>query len=242
MRLHHWVLLALVFLATLAMRLPAGWVLALLPAGASCTNPSGTLWNGQCAQLVVAGHALKEVGWSLEFWPLLTATVRAELRVDDDALRGHARVRRGPGGTLEISDTQLHLRADGSLLTLVPPGWAGEADANISHGLYDAGVLRAVTGHIEVTDLAQRDPPLRLGNYALDLVETPGLAVSGQLHDLGGPLAVTATLRSTDGREFALDGQVGSRDDADPALQRALDALGPADAGGRRSFSVAGSM
>jgi hypothetical protein len=67
-------------------------------------------------------------------------------------------------------------------------------------------------------------------------------AIRGELRDVGGPLAVAGTLVIRNGSEYELSGSAAARADANAELAKAVEFLGPADAQGRRPYSLAGSF
>ena len=60
--------------------------------------------------------------------------------------------------------------------------------------------------------------------------------------DKNGPFAVNAQLSVATDRSFLLEGTVAPRAAVPEGMQRSLDLLGPADAAGRRPFSVSGTL
>jgi hypothetical protein len=80
---------------------------------------------------------------------------------------------------------------------------------------------------------------LRIGSYEIvfDAAPSGSDARTGRIKDLGGPLEVTGSLQFTRPPGYLLQGLVRSRPEASPTLQRQLEALGPADAEGRRTFA-----
>ncbi len=66
--------------------------------------------------------------------------------------------------------------------------------------------------------------------------------LTAAVRDKDGPFAVDAQLTLNRARNFALEGTLQPRGPVPPAMERSLQLLGPADAAGRRQFSVGGSL
>jgi hypothetical protein len=113
----------------------------------------------------------------------------------------------------------------------------GTAHADIAFAHVVKKIVTQLQGHIELHDLEDRDRDvLPLGNYSLTFPGGSG-DPTGQLQDLGGPLAVQGTVRLTqDMPGFELQGYITPRADAAPALLNQLQYLGSPDAQGRRQF------
>jgi hypothetical protein len=62
------------------------------------------------------------------------------------------------------------------------------------------------------------------------------------VRDKSGPFSVDGQLTLNRARNFALEGTLQPRGPVAPAMERSLQLLGPADATGRRQFSVGGSL
>ena len=54
----------LVFLAVLALYLPASWFASLLPAQAKCAELGGSIWHGECLGLIVENNKLGDASWN----------------------------------------------------------------------------------------------------------------------------------------------------------------------------------
>jgi hypothetical protein len=65
---------------------------------------------------------------------------------------------------------------------------------------------------------------------------------TGVVHDLGGPLALDATLQLTRDPGYVLQGQVTARPSAPAEFADELKYLGSPDASGRRPFSLSGTF
>jgi general secretion pathway protein N len=241
------ILAAALFALTVLVRAPAAWVLAAAPAAIECRAPAGSVWHGACGQLRVPGAELDGIGWSLHFWPLLLGRLELELRSADARAPGTVRLTRAPGGRLELSDLHADLPLDAGLVPLFPAGWSGQLQLALTSIVFSDGKLALVQGTVTARSLAQRSPAMPFGSYQLDFFPVTGRAsaraglISAQLHDLGGPLAVTGTL-TIRGSEYELSGLVSARAEASAELAKAVGFLGPADVQGRRTFTLGGTF
>jgi general secretion pathway protein N len=240
-------LVALVLLAlaaTLLVRLPARWGLALAPAGVSCEQPSGSVWSGGCKGLHVEGLVLESATWQLHPLALLRMQLRLELQVDDARVAGHASVALSPGGHVEAHDLQAHLPIDPGFLPLFPRGWGGTLLLALDGIQLLNGKPESLHGSVHASALRRFAPPMEFGDYALRFEQPPDATNRqvGQLTDEGGPLALSGQLQIGSDGQYELNGLVAARPEAAPELAQDLQVLGPADAEGRRAFSLSGSF
>jgi hypothetical protein len=235
-------LLVLLFVVTLLVRLPAAALSPLLPEGLICAGAAGTLWSGSCTQLRAQGLVLSDVSWTLQPMSLLRLRPRLAVASADPRLMGSGEVQIAPH---RLDVQHLHLTAD--LQSAPPPlprGWSGSVQAQLEGLTLQGQQLLALRGRIVAVGLTQLDPRLRFGDFELVF---PGNETApplhGQLRDRGaGPLAVAATMTLAASGRYEITGTVAARIGADPQLVQVLALFGPADAEGRRPFSLAGSL
>ncbi len=237
-------LIALVFIVTLIWRMPASWVLAALPDNVRCEQPGGTAWNGHCAQLVFAGESLSHVRWQLQAGSLLRGKLSTALHIQDPRLNGSVQLLLGTSGDIHATNLQATLALPSTLVRGTTPGFSGTLQMNVPALDLRAGQLTSVTGTVQLRNVSQQQPPLQLGDYEWQLAEGPvhNGRVSGTLRELRGPLTLRGTLALSLSGEFELEAKVRSVNSTDQLLTQALEALGPADADGMRTVSVAGSL
>jgi hypothetical protein len=237
-------LAALALVATVLVRLPARWGMALAPGGASCEQPSGSVWNGGCKGLHVAGMALESATWQLHPLQLLRFRLGLDLQVDDARVAGQARLDLSPGGHVEAHDLKAHLPIDPGFLPLFPRGWGGEFVLALDELQVVNGHPAGLRGVLHARGLRRFAPPMDFGDYALRFdqpADANGRQV-GQLADEGGPLSLAGQLQLGSDGQYELNGLVAARPEANAELAHDLEILGPADAQGRRPFSLAGSF
>lgn len=242
------VLLAVaVFLAVLAWRLPLRWVVPLLPAGATCSAPAGSLWRGYCSELAFGrdGNALSvgAVSWKLRPAALLTGRIAGEVRAAGPLLQGHGEFSLG-SGRLELRNVDGTAPLDRRLLPMLPANWTGRLSVRLVELRVASGRLERAQGEAELRDIEAQGPRAgQYGSYALTLPAAPaGQAHRGELRDLGGPVELTGTVVLQPDLSWQLDALARARPSAGAALSRAMEFLGPADAQGRRRISAAGDF
>lgn len=238
------VLAGALFALTVLVRAPASWLSGALPKSVECEQPGGSVWRGACSQLRVAGAALSDVRWQLHPAALLGGHLELALQSADPRAPATATLLLGLGGHHHVRDLHADVPIDTGFLPLFPSGWSGRLQLALTDLEFSAGRLVAIHGTLAANSLAQIRPPMPFGSYELrfpDAARTDG-AISGELRDLGGPLAVTGTLVIRHGSEYVLSGTASARAEANAELAKDVEFLGPADAQGRRQYSLAGSF
>lgn len=225
---------------------PAGLALSwFAPENLAAYGVSGTLWRGRAEVVIVDDAHLGGVQWSLHVLPLFTAKLVADFeltRVD-----GHARGRlsASPGGRLRFENLDGSLPLSALPGGIIPPGWTGTLRLNLAQLTIEDAWPTGAEGTVDA--LAVTGPPGRptnLGNYRISFPAQPSSqqSLTGALTDIGGPLQVTGTLQLKEDRSYVIDGLIATRPDAPAGVASTLQYLGPADAQGRRPFSLAGSL
>ena len=239
------VILALtVFVLTVLARAPARWLVAAAPSAVECQLPAGSVWHGECARLRAPGLELTALSWQLHPWSLLRGRLELEVHSADPRAPGAATIAVGFGDQLSVRELRANLPLDSGFLPLFPAGWTGQLRLALKLVEFKAGRLDALHGTVAASALEQKNPAMEFGSYELlfaDTARTDG-AIVGTLRDLGGPLAVTGTLTIRNGHDYELAGLAAARSQATPELARVVEFLGPADAQGRRNYSLAGSF
>jgi general secretion pathway protein N len=231
----------LAFAAILIARLPVRWVSGFLPKNVTCTELSGTVWDGSCAGLVAQNVRVDTVSWQLRPFALLGGK-----------LAGHVDVTRGTsfargdveastnGNTITARNFQADMPLDPTLIPQLPRDLSGVVRGKLESIHIEKGAILSVQGLIEAHDLVQATggQRLALGDYSLTFpAADPDKEPVGRLQSLSGPLMVEGTLRLTRDPGFVLEGLVAPGPDASPQLANELRPLGTPDAQGRRPFS-----
>jgi len=236
-------LVIIAFAAIVLARLPASW---LLPTGGptlSCASVEGSLWSGYCSGLEVRGVALGDLTWQLHPVRLLAGELAAHVDVEHPpATSAQADVQIGLGGTVEARNVTALLPLDPALLQGIPPTLTGTLHLDLALvRVTSKGVVSRLEGRIEASDLVDSSGYVTpLGSFA---VTFPGGAgePTGDIADVGGPLAVQGKLHLTPQPGYELSGYVTPRQSATPALISSIQFLGSPDAQGRRPFALSGT-
>jgi general secretion pathway protein N len=238
------ILAAVLFALTVLVRAPASWLTGALPAAIQCQQPGGSMWRGGCGQLRVAGAAVSDIRWQLHPWALLGGHLEVAAQSADVRAPAAATLALGWGGHYSIQDLRADLPIDTGFLPVFPSGWSGRLQLALARLELSGGRLKAIRGTVTARALAQIRPAMPFGSYELHFGDAPRTdgAISAELRDVGGPLAVAGTLVVRNGSAYVLSGSVAARADANPELAKDIEFLGPPDAQGRRQFSLAGSF
>lgn len=232
---------AAAFLCVLIVRLPASWAGGVLPQGLTCRRLGGTLWRGTCLDLQVARTPIGDVRWRVH--PLHLLTGRLSLSVSLTRAQGRARARLliALSGAITARHVTATFSLNRAIFGPLPAGLNGRLAAHLALLSYASQRITAIRGWLEARDLslAGGQP---LGSYR---VTFPGGAPAhprGRLADLGGPFAVTGTIRLTRGPGYVVDGRIAARPTAAPELAAQLRFLGAPNPQGQRRFSLAGTL
>ena len=240
-------LAVLAFLLAFVARLPARWLPKLLPSGIVCIEPSGTFWDGACANFEAGGFRAGAIRWTLQPLRLLTGRLAARVRVSQPLATVEGVVALTPGGAVEARNLRGSLGlAPGGLLPGIPPDLEGRVALDLAELTLHDRVVGALAGRVEIQDLRQRtsEGMVALGGYELKFAGDAAAdgKLTGQLRDTGGPLDVAGTLTLTPAPGYLLSGTVATRPEASPTLVRQIAFLGSPDAAGRRSFAQEASF
>lgn len=237
------VLVIVAFAAIVLARLPASWVLPTGGPTFSCASVAGSLWSGYCSGLRVRGVALGDLTWQLRPSRLFLGKLAAHVDVErPPATSAQADVQIGLGGTVEAHGVTASLPLDPTLLPAIPPTLSGTLHLDLAlASITSKGVVSRLEGRIEASDLVDRSGYVTpLGSFA---VTFPGGTAqpTGDVRDMGGPLAVEGQLHLTPQPGYELSGYVTPRPSATQALLNAIQFLGSPDAQGRRPFALSGT-
>ena len=237
------VLAVVAFAVIVIARLPATWVIPTSSAVASCGAVDGSIWNGTCVGLTTQGKSVGDLTWDVHALRLLTGKLSANLVLTraSGSIRGDFDV--GLDKSVTARNVQADLPLDNDLVMMLPPNLrtlhgSTHTDIALLH-LTKNNIITQLQGLIEVHDLEDRDRGnvMPLGSYSLTFPGGSG-DPTGQLKDLGGPLALEGTVRLTQDKPgVVVDTFITPRPDAAPQLVSQLQFLAP-DAQGRRELST----
>lgn len=236
------VLVIVAFAAIVLARLPASW---LLPSGRgfTCNSIEGSLWSGYCGGLTVQGAALGDLTWQLRPSRLLLGRLAAHIDLEHPpATSARGDVEMGLGGTVVARNLTASLPLDPTLMPAVPPTLTGSLNFDIALvKVTKKGIVTAIQGSIEAHDLVDHSGYVTpLGNFAVTF-PGGGSQPTGNIQDLGGPLAVQGTLVLTPQPGYDLSAYVTPRASASQPLVNTIQFLGSPDAQGRRQFAMQGT-
>lgn len=230
------------FAAVLIARLPAAWVLPALRGELRCASVLGTVWQGSCRDIRVQGVTVDRLAWRVRARALL----RGRLAVRLSAVRGSASATaevswpwRGP---IEAHEVFARLPIEPQLLPVVPAYITGTLEAHLERVVVTRdGALTHLRGTVTVLNLVDSSGQVTpLGSFAVTFSGGAGEPV-GRLRDLGGPLALSGTVRLTAAPGYSLHAEVAPRASASPSLLSALQFFGAPNAAGQRPFALSGT-
>ncbi|HEX9208022.1 MAG TPA: type II secretion system protein N [Steroidobacteraceae bacterium] len=244
-------------LLSILATLPAGLLASpLRRAGLEATAFGGSVWSGRASALALRGALLGDLDWTLAPGQLLRGRAVGHLRL----VRAYGGLETDydvalTGRDVHLSGLQFALPIE--LLTALPlglpAGWRGQASGQLVDVRLEQGWPTTLRGTLDLDGLYA--PPPRnapLGSFhvvfphpapqaSLSVPVDPS-NVTAQVVDKEGPYAVEAQFTLNRSRAFALEGALAARGEVPAAMRQSLEMLGPADAAGRRQFSIGGTL
>ena len=231
--------------------LPASLIAGpLRRAGLESPSYSGSVWSGRADGLAWRGVSLGDVQWRLSAAPLLRGRIAGDVHLSRADGSASSRVSTTFGGEIHLEATQIDLPVEvlSALPIGVPKGWRGRVVANVKELVLAGGWPTALSGTLDMNGLVA--PPPRnaaVGSFHVVMPDPQGApagsdALAARVADKDGPFSVDARLTLSRDRSFLLEGTLAPRGSVPPGLERSLQLLGPADAAGRRPFSVSGTL
>jgi general secretion pathway protein N len=231
------------FAAIVLARLPASWLLPTSGSTFRCASVEGSVWSGYCGGLEVRGASLGDLTWQLRPARLLAGRLAAHVDLErPPQTAARADIEMGLTGALVARDITASLPLDPTLLPGVPPTLTGTLHLDLALlKVTKQGIVRSLEGRIEAMNLIDSGGYVTpLGSFAVTF--PPGSTPpTGEVRDLGGPLAVQGTLVLTAQPGYDLTGYVTPRASASQPLLNAIAFLGSPDAQGRRQFALSGT-
>jgi hypothetical protein len=214
-------------LAVVAAALPARVLARFLPDGVQARDWSGSLWHGEAGQVRFRNFELGAIEWQIHPLALLQLTLAADLQW---VHRGFGLTGRAALGRNNV--TLSAIQGGGPIEDLsdlgVAAGWHGTAQVAVDTLASDFARVLAASGSVQVSDLTANRVAggADLGSYVLRLsptaVDASG-AITGELSDAGGPLAVQGTITINPQQHTGLvSGTVQERADTPAELRRDL--------------------
>jgi len=214
-------------LAVVASALPARVATHFLPVGVQARDWSGSIWHGEAGQVSFRNLELGALEWQIHPGALLQLTLAADWQW---VHRGFGLAGRAALGRSNV--TLSAIQGGGPIEDLgdlgVAAGWHGTAQVSIATLASDFSRVLAASGNLQVSDLTANRVAggADLGSYVLRLsptaVDATG-AITGELSDAGGPLAVQGTITINPQQHTGLiSGTVQERTDTPAELRRDL--------------------
>jgi len=231
------------FAIILLVRLPAAWLKSFLPPNVSCSDISGTAWDGGCAGVAFNGATLGNLTWQLHPLALFHGKLNAyvDLTRGDDFIRGD--IEAGRGGNIVAHDLQAHMPLDPPLVPQMSSGFSGNVSVDLAYLRVEKGVVATLEGRIETTSLYSKADRITIGSYSAVFPKAdPAAEPVGQVMALDGPVDFEGTLRLTRQPGWAVDGKVRVKPETPPELAKQLAYLGTPDADGTRPLQLEGTF
>jgi hypothetical protein len=242
--LRAFVLIAVLFLLVVLLRLPAAWVVPMLPLSLTCEAPTGTIWNGSCGGLRVNTLSLAALSWQVIPGELLHGKLGVHLQLADAAVQASGKALLNLKGHVQGYDLIAKLPVPGALATGVPPGWSALLEFDLPRVESAGATLQSVHGVVRLRELQLAQPRADYGSFEWQLADDALRAgrVSGALRDLGGPVRLQGTLTVGLKGDYDLNAKLAAGPGAGDSLQQSLQQLGPGDEQGFRPLLAAGTL
>ncbi|MFO7603263.1 MAG: type II secretion system protein N [Gammaproteobacteria bacterium] len=248
-------LVLLIFISSYVLfmlqQLPARTVVGWLPpqslqGGAIQLNGvSGTLWQGQVAQLRLNGLSVSNLSWQLQGWPLLWGDIALGFRFRQSDASGAGRLNTDIAGEqLLLSAVQGRFPA-AQLMPLFygfPIVLAGEVNAVIEQATLSKGQQLSLQGELLWREAALTAPQhIPLGDVQVKMqAREQGTILTVQ--DQGGPLELQGQISLEGDGTYQTTLAVSARPAASPALAQSISILGQRDAQGRVQILQRGKL
>ena len=227
--------------------LPAGVLVGRLePHGVTADAVGGTIWSGRAQGLSARGASIGDLQWSLRPLGLLRGALAGHAVLATGGGRVEADFDRAYSGRLLIESAQgeIPLEALNALGVRGVRNWRGRIVADLNRLVIDENWPVAAVGTVDLHDLTAPPPRVAaLGSFRLNFPEQPGNdGLVASVAQTDGPLLVDGHLTLGPDRSFLIEGRLAPRGTPSPDLANLLQVLGPPDAGGRRPFSLSGTL
>jgi general secretion pathway protein N len=203
---------------------------------------SGSLWQGEAAQLVVFDVALGPVHWTVDRGAALGGAIRGTLDLTGESIRASGRFAESSDGwRIEGLDATLPAPLLAPALDLPALGLLGTVVARADHVVLRDGLLASARGQVLWRDLGVSGAAnVRLPGLRIDVADAPDGAVVGEVADLGGPLAIAGEVRIKDGH-FLSETRLDLRE-PEPRIAEALKFIGQRTPEGGSYLRIEGQL
>jgi len=236
-------------LATLPAGIAAG---RLEKLGVQAASFTGSIWTGRATGLAWHGVPVGDLEWHLMPAALLRGRVAGHARLvrEDATLDSEFNLSFAGDARLAGTTFTCPIATLSALPIGVPKGWQGRVSGKFDEIVIAGGWPTTLRGTLDMDGLVA--PPPRnasVGGFHVVLPHpqphgegTLPDHLTAQVSDKEGPFSVEGQLSVGKDRSFLLEGMVAPRGTMPENMRRSLELLGPADAAGRRPFSVSGTL
>ncbi|MEX1031860.1 MAG: type II secretion system protein N [Cellvibrionaceae bacterium] len=228
MKRFAWILLPLiVWLALVVRATPAQWGIWAADLPVQMDGVTGTIWNGQVANVVVpypgGSYSLGTLNWELNPWSVLTFSPCAAFKTELADQTTSGTVCAGLGGSLVVEDAQVNLPA------AVAEIWApirvrGQVDAQIESLTFADNKIRELRGKGSWSNAHYHNSQIwiKLGTIAFDLGEDGQGGMNAKVFDIEGPLQLDLDSQFTLAGAYTIRGNIVLRPDAPEEIAQLL--------------------
>jgi general secretion pathway protein N len=235
----------LVFAGVGVATLPASLVVSRLPPQIGIEGASGSVWNGAATQASWQGAPLGALTWRAHPASLLQgrADYSIELTREDGFVRGRVSASFG-GGSVEASDVELRMPITALSRNVAANAWRGDLAGTVQRARLENGWPVDLVARFRMSGLRPPGAQFEVGSYELNFDEAASTPqqLTGRVRDLEAPMVVRGQLEIRPNRSYTLEGEVAPKPGAPPEVSNAVAFLGPADASGRRQFTITGTF
>ncbi len=236
------------FLLFVIVSIPASIVSGRLAENMHISGVEGTVWNGHVQSLNIQDWQLRNVHWDLNPAALILGRLSATIGFNIAGGEITTTASLGLSGALSLRN----LDASGPLAAIVTklglPVTGGHYRLRLTALDVRNDWPTRLIGSAQVSGIPlilPRGTDTAKGNYSLlfdtDTVPEDG-QLSGQLSDEGGPIEVAGNIILMPPANYEIQAKLKARPNAPVEIAQALNFAGPAEADGRRPFSMSGSL
>jgi hypothetical protein len=236
---------ALVFLAVLALYLPAAWFGSWLPPQVRCAELGGSVWQGECLGLEYQGGRLGDATWNLSPGGALTGRLAGDVDVRGTGLSLRAQLNLAFDRSGELRDVSARIPLDPAVIPRFSAQQRGTVSAELGRLVLAAGGFPSqAEGIVELHEFRQVSPrPFPLGSYRLTFDgSTSAEGLEGRLEDIGGPFDVEGIVKLSPPNLYTGRGRIAGRGAEAEGIVRQITFGAPPDASGRTEFTFEGTF
>lgn len=236
----------LVIATVVAITCPAQFAYRLLAdrlGAVKLAGISGSIWQGHASSTQVFGAELGALDWRLQAAPLLHGAAVAHLSLSGGDIDAAGEVERAFGGLIEVREVTLHAPARIAAPALDIPAlqMLGVLEGTIAQVRLRDAWPEAASGSVRWRNAAVAGAAqAQLGDLEATFASAADGSISGNVHDLGGPLQLSGTFRIAAGG-YDADARLQSRD-GNAQVNEALRYIGEAQADGSSRLLIHGQL